>query len=123
MSQKYRFVPNLTNDNKQQYQPKQKFKKIHQICMFQDPDNGKYKVRTVYFDSNYDIVKVTSSQYTPEQCKELITKSKINEYKTYPTYDLDLIDYPNSDDLVKVDSGLLDSNMTMNYNGYAAFDE
>ena len=91
--------------------------------MFQDPDNGKYKVRTVYFDSNYDIVKVTSSQYTPEQCKELITKSKINEYKTYPTYDLDLIDYPNSDDLVKVDSGLLDSNMTMNYNGYAAFDE
>ena len=123
MGQKIKFIPNQSNDNEQHYQPKQKLKKIHQICMFQDPDNGKYKVRTVFFDGNYDIVKVVSSQYTPEQCKTLITSSKVNEYRTYPTYDLDLIDYPNSDDLVKVDSSLLDGDMTMNYNGYAAFNE
>lgn len=94
------------------HKPNHKLYRFHQICMFRDPQTSKYNVRTVIFDENQNIIKSSDKEYSANQCKSLIGLSKINEYKTYSTYDLSLIDYPNSDDLLKVQSDLLSNDQT-----------
>ena len=111
------FVKNEQSQNTNRYQPNHKLYKFHQICMFRDPDTSKYNVRTIIFDENQEIIKSTDKEYTANQCKSLIGTSKINEYKTYSTYDLNLVDYPNNDDLLKTQSDLLSNDQT--YCGYA----
>jgi hypothetical protein len=110
------FIKNVQVDNANRYQPESKLHKFHQICMFRDPNTSKYSVRTIIFNENHEVIKVSEKEYTSDQCKSLITSNKTNEYKTYPTYDLDLVDYPNSDDLLKVQSDLLSNDNT--YCGY-----
>lgn len=105
---KINFIKNT--ENQYTYKPKPKLYKFHQICIFRDPQTSKYNVRTIIFDENQNIIKSLEKEYNANQCKSLITSSKINEYKTYCTYDLSLIDYPNSDDLLKVQSDLLSNN-------------
>lgn len=100
-----KFIKNSGNDSA--YKPKHKLYKFHQICIFRDPQTCKYNVRSIIFDEEQNIIKVSEKEYNANQCKSLISSSKINEYKTYSTYDLNLIDYPNSDDLLKVQSDLL----------------
>lgn len=111
-----KFIKNEQRENKIRYQPNPKLNKFHQICMFRDPETSKYAVRTVIFDENQEIIKASEKKYTANQCKSLLSSSKVNEYKTYSTFDLNLIDYPNSDDLLKAQSDLLGNDQT--YCGY-----
>lgn len=105
-----RFISNeqrnndLTDDD---YQPNRKLYKFYQICMFKNPNTYKYSVRTIYFNGNQDLIECVDNEYTTRQCNSLISSLKTHEYKTYSTYDLDLIDFPNSDDFLKVQSDLL----------------
>ena len=114
---KINFIKNKNSDNEYGYHPAHKLYKFHQICMFRNPQTLKYNVRTLIFDENQEIIKSLDKEYTANQCRSLISSNKINEYKTYATYDLSLIDYPNSDDLLKAQSDLLSNDQT--YSGYA----
>ena len=114
---KIKFIKNVQSENKNRYQPDHKFYKFHQICMFRDPETSKYNVRSIIFDENQEIIKSSEKEYSANQCKALISSSKINEYKTYSTYDLSLVDYPNIDDLLKAQSDLLCNDQA--YCGYA----
>ena len=106
----FRFVTHFANvqtENRNRYQPDHKLYKFHQICMYKDLKSNKYNVRTLTLDENQNIVKETVKLYTEEQCNALISSSKDHEYTIYPTYDLDLVAYPNVDDLLKTQSELL----------------
>lgn len=119
-STKFRFVNNLQNQNRNICEPDYKLHKFHQICMFKDPRSSKYNVRTVIIDENHDIIKSIIKQYTSSQCMTLIKSNKVNKYKIYPTYDLELIDYPNGDDILKLKSDLLSDDQA-SQSGYALF--
>lgn len=110
---------NFVKNNDTQYIPEHKLYKFHQICIFRDPQTSKYNVRTIIHNENQEIVKVYDKQYNSDQCRILINSCRTNDYKCYQTFDLELIDYPDTDDLYKTHSDLL-SNET-NYNGYATF--
>ena len=101
MKNKFRFIKSI-----EEKKPN-KLYRFHQICMFIDPKTSKYNIRTIIFDDDYNFVKILDKQYNAYQCKLLMESSKSTEYKTYATFDLNLIDYPNNDDLLKVQSKLL----------------
>lgn len=113
----FNFLKDSETDMK--YKPDNKLHKFHQICMFRDPNTKKYNVRTVIFDDLQEIIKVTDKNYNSEQCKSLIALCKGNDYKIYQTFDLALVDYPDSDDLLKTKSDLLGD--TQGINNYAKF--
>ena len=101
-----RFV-RAESDNRAHYQPERRLHKFHQICSFRDPNRSKYNVRTVIFNEDQEVVKVYTARYSADQCRALITSCRGNDYKLYQTYDLDLIDYPGPDDMLKIQSELL----------------
>lgn len=117
MNRKFRFIRNVQSENKNRYQPDHKLSIFYQICMFKDPDSSKYNIRILSVNENQEIVKVIKKQYDMSKCEALIESCKVNEYKIYPTYDLSLIDYPSTDDLLKVQSSLLSNDEP--YSGYA----
>lgn len=108
-----KFIKKTDNDN---INPEHKLNKFFQICAFRNP-KSKYNVRTVIFNEHQEIIKLSTKDYTANQCKSLLKSLKINQYKIYPTFDLDLVDYPNSDDLIKAQSELLTDEQ--NYCGYS----
>lgn len=104
---KFNFIRDTNNYNKSWYQPEHKLYKFYQICMYKDPKYDKYNIRLLIIDENQDIIKETIKRYTLQQCNNIIASSKTNEYNVYPTYDLNLVGYPNLDELLKTQSELL----------------
>ena len=117
MQRKIKFVSSK-NDNQNHYQPEHKLSKFYQICQFRNPNTSKYDVRIIIFNENQEIVKAGEKQYSLDQCRMLISSIKINEYRMYPTYDLELVDYPNVDDIFRTQSNLMSNNES--YSGYAS---
>jgi hypothetical protein len=95
------------SDNKDMYRPEHKLYKFYQLCMYKDPTSNKHNVRVLLINENQDIVKQTNKRCTTEQYDYITSHCKDHEYRVYPTYDLDLVDYPNVDDLLKMQSELL----------------
>lgn len=94
--------------NKDDMTVEEKFYKFHQICIFRDPVTSKYNVRTVVFNEDHEIVKVYEKEYNSDQCRKLMSSCrKTNDSKCYQTFDLELVDYPDADDLYKTRSELL----------------
>lgn len=78
-----------------------------QICSFRNPENAKYGVRAVMINELCEIVKYKDYHVSGRICKKLMDKKKTNEYKVYNTYALDLIDLPDMDELMRLQSPLL----------------
>jgi hypothetical protein len=114
--QKYKFT---TVNNHVGYNPEKKIFKFYQICHFKHPKTGKYHVRKCIYNENYDLISVTEKTYTISQIKKFFELYKENEYKTYGTYDLQLIDFP-SGELISASQSTLLNNNNDNY-GYAPF--
>ena len=116
MSQKYKFK---TIDNHLGYKPEPNMVKFYQVCHFKHPKTGKYHVRKCLFNEQGKLMSVTEKRYTVSQIKKFFELHKDNEYKTYATYDLQLVDYPSQDQLILSQSSLLNNNHN-NYD-YAPF--
>lgn len=115
---KIKFVSDPESNNKNRYTPEMCEHKFYQICRFKDPETSKYNVRILTFDQNLDLVKESIKQCNSSQCR-LLMKSNRNHYKLYPTFDINLIDYPDCDDLLKLQSHLLSNDSS--FNNFSSF--
>lgn len=111
---KFNFVDRFTgNEHKRgdnddlKYNPPKKMYKFYQICSFKNPNTGYYDVRIVVFNELAEIVRSRVYMFPTKECNALIKKLKSNEYKIYPTYDIDIIDVPQMNDLLILQSPLL----------------
>lgn len=115
-SKKIKFVKKPYTYDEFLYNPAPFIYKFYQICSFKDPHTNKYNVRTIIFNEKADIIKLYNTEYSSNQCNKLINSlaKETHRYKIYPTYNLDIIDNPDMDDLLRVQSSLL-SNDVNNY--------
>lgn len=107
-SNRIQFVKKFgTRNDDLTYNPAKKLYKFYQICSFKNPTTGKHDVRIIKFNEMAEIVKKQEYICTPEYCNTLLSKADINQYKIYPTYDIDLVGLPDMDDMLKFQSPLL----------------
>ena len=118
MNQKINFIKSQTEDNCNRYVPKDGTTDFYQICTYTNPKTGKYSVKVVTFNGEYDIVAINYKKYSKDRCKQLIKSLPETSYRLYPAQDARHIGDPTSDDLIKVTSELLGN---MSYSGYAIF--
>lgn len=106
--QRIKFVNKLGNKNDELvYNPEKQLFVFYQICQFKNPKTGKHDVRCVTFNELAEIIGTEEYTCSGRYCKIIISKCKIHEYKLYSTYDLDLVGFPEMDDLLRSQSTLL----------------
>jgi hypothetical protein len=89
------------------YKPKKIISRFYQICSFKDPKTNKYNVRCVYFNELNEVLGIKEQGCSGKRCNKIINSSSDSEYKMYHTYDLDYVELPDIDDLMKSQSPLL----------------
>ena len=103
-----KFVKKLGNKNDEfAYNPDKQTYVFYQICQFKNPKTNKHDVRCVTFNEHSDIINTEEYVCSSKYCDIIISKCNINEYKLYSTYDLNLVGLPQMDDLLRLQSSLL----------------
>lgn len=108
-----------TRDDNLKYSPEAKLYKFYQICLFKNPYTKKYHVRRFIINENQQFVNIDERQFDDKQFQIFTKNTKHNLFKTYSTYDMRIIDYPNPADILEAQSPLL--NNDYEYTGYASF--
>jgi hypothetical protein len=101
------------------YNPEPKIITFYQVCGFKHPKTNRYFVRKCMYDENFKLIHGTEAKYNDEQIKKFFDTHKQYEYKTYATYDLQIIGFPSGDDVLLSQSDLLNNDF-VEY-GYAKF--
>ena len=105
--QKYKFGKQVTEYNDSRYKPPQAAYTFYQLCSYACPKSGLHNIRIVQFNQDNEIIKTTTRRITEQQYQKFMSTHRDIDYKQYAAYDLDIIEYPNGDDLLKVHSELL----------------
>lgn len=116
MEQKYRFK-NVATECDLRYNPEPAQYKFYQICMYKNPKNGKYHIKRFVLNEKYDIIGMDEKFLNDKQYSKFFETHRNNQYKQYPAYNLELVDYPNPGDILHTQSPLLNSDNT--YGGYS----
>lgn len=116
MEQKYRFK-NANTECDLRYNPEPAQYKFYQICMYKNPKNDKYHIKRFTLNEKYDIINMDEKFLNDKQYNKFFETHRNNQYKQYPAYDLELVDYPNPGDILHTQSPLLNSDNI--YGGYA----
>lgn len=117
---KYQFVTRDTENN-QNKQSSQNDDLIfyYQICTFQEPKNNKYQMRKFVINSRNEFLAINDFYLTKKQCKKFYKYKKQHEYKCFPMYNLNGVDYPTLADIITAKSDILSTDY--NYSGFAPF--
>lgn len=116
MERKYKFKV-LQEESDFIYKKDDKLYKFYQICYFKN--QNKYQVRRILFDGDDKILKTEIKNLSDKQMDKFKKTHSSFMYHIYSTHNINLIDLPNSGDLVKARSILLNNNS--NYTGFAQF--
>lgn len=111
----YNFVSNFKDDNSKI----PGYSGYYQIAYYMNPETDLYHVRKFLIDDNNNIVNVTNVGLTKKQYKKFIKMISINQYKQYPVYSLDMVEYPTTSDFLVSKSTILNNNFS--YSGYSPF--
>jgi hypothetical protein len=117
MSRKFNFK--TVQENQLTFNPEPQIYKFYQICGFKNPWTNKYSVRKCLINENGVILESSVKKYSTDKYNALIKNCKQNEHKVYNTFDIELIDLPNGEDISGTRSELL--NNTQSYTGFAPF--
>ena len=79
----------------------------YQICQFPNPSNGKYGVRRLKLNENYEIIEKKEKEYDKRKVNKFIERIPENKYFTYPSYSINMIALPRPDQLIGANSELL----------------
>lgn len=115
-NKKYVFKSSESNDEFS-YKPTPAQFKFYQICLFVDPHTQKHHIRRSIINEYGKFISIEEKLFSKNQFKKFLKNHRPNEFKTYSTYDMSLIDYPNPGDIMQVQSPLLNNNYE--YTGYA----
>lgn len=101
------------------YNPEPAVYKFYQICMFKNPETKKYHIRRCIINEKCDLVSVDERTFNEKQFKNFFKSHRDNEFKTYSTYDISLINLPNPGDILQAQSPLLNNDYS--YTGFASY--
>ena len=91
------------------YNPDKFIDTYYQICKFKNQYTGKYGTRKIIFNEIGDILKISEREYPKKKLEKFIDNNNQNKYKVYSTYNLTEIQYPSTNDIIQVQSNLLNS--------------
>ena len=103
---KYNFTKN--RDPEMCYKPQKVEYTFYQFCHFPNPAiDNLYGVRRIKINEYQEIINIKEKYYNKKKIDKFTTRIQINKYKMYPTYLLDNIELPNSDQIIGANSELL----------------
>lgn len=91
----------------------------YQICTFPNPRTNRFDMRKFIINKNNEFVAVKEFNLTKKQCKKFYNYKKTHQFRNYPVYTLNDIDYPSISDILTAKSDILRNNY--DYTGYAPF--
>jgi hypothetical protein len=106
MERKYKFVESKSDMH---YNPDKKLFKYYQICHFRNPKTSKYHIRKILYNQNAEVVNMVEKSFTMAEIKKFFEIHKENEYKTYNTYDLSLVQLPTGAEIMMAQSPLINT--------------
>lgn len=101
------------------YNPDPATYKFYQICLFKNPNTNKYQIRRCIINEQCKLINISEKMFNDKQYQKFLKIHRENEYKSYPTYDLNLVDLPNPGDILQVQSPLLNNDYS--YTGFASY--
>lgn len=118
---RYRFVTKNSYDPDENAQSEDlnSFSFFYQICAFPHPKTDKYHMRKFVINSKNEFLHTREYFLTKSQCKKFFKIKKQHEYKCYPVYTLNNINYPSLGEILDSRSSILNNNY--DYSGYAPF--
>lgn len=118
MNTRYVFKNNTTKCDLA-YNPKPAIHKFYQICLFKNPNTNERHIRRCIINEECKLINIDEKYMTEKQYQKFLKNHRQNEYKFYPTYDLELVDIPNPGDILQAQSPLL--NNDYHYSGFAEY--
>lgn len=82
----------------------------YQICAFRNPKNDKFHMRKFVLDEKDNIMSVREYYLSERKCKQFFKTKNEHQYRCYPSYDLDNVNYPVMGDILAAKSPLLANN-------------
>ncbi|ARF09246.1 hypothetical protein Catovirus_2_195 [Catovirus CTV1] len=101
------------------YNPEPATYKFYQVCLYKDPNSNKYHIRRCLINEHCKFIGTEEKKVSEKKYQYFLKTKKQNEYKLYPTTNLELVDLPNPGDILQVQSPLLNNNN--DYSGYAFY--
>ena len=89
------------------YKPEERLFSFYQICQF--PIDKKYHVRKLIYNEQYDLVKEKETHLKKEKLEKFLKKCYKCKYTIYPAYNLDVVGYPQSDEILTSQSQILNN--------------
>lgn len=105
MNQQYQFItevdsnPVFDNDSPLYY--------FYQVCRFKNKLYNKFLVRKFIINSNLDFTKTEILKLNTKEIKTLLASLNNYQYRLYETNDLNIVNYPNYNDIYMLQSDLL----------------
>jgi hypothetical protein len=87
------------------YKPDERQFSFYQICFF--PVSKKRKVRKIIYNENGDIMRNTEALLKKDKLDKFLKKCPKYKYTIYPTYDLDVVGFPSSLEILTAKSQIL----------------
>lgn len=87
------------------YQPNKRQFSFYQICQF--AIDKKYKVRKIIFNELGDMLNYTEKNIEKETLSRFIKKCPKFKYTIYPSYDLDVVGFPEPYEILTAQSHIL----------------
>lgn len=87
------------------YQPDKRQFSFYQICQF--AIDKQYKVRKVIYDESGEMLNCTEKYIKRDILNKFIKKCPKFKYTIYPAYDLDIVGYPDSYEILTAQSHIL----------------
>jgi hypothetical protein len=79
----------------------------YQICSMKNPLTNKYPVRKFIFNEKNEIINTLVKEYPKSRLEKFLEITPENKIRLFPTYDVSMIAYPNTDEILNAHSELL----------------
>lgn len=89
----------------------------YQIAGFPDRTTNMTHVRKFTINCSNEFIRVRNHHVSKKTLDKLLRMKKSNEYKLFPVYNLEYIDYPSTSDILLLKSSILTNNF--DHYGYA----
>ena len=98
---------NISSQSDMVYNPDAVTFNYYQICFYPNPNTGEISVRRLTFNQYFQVVDVKQKTYNQKKVKKFIQSIPKSRYCIYPTYNIDMVGYPNPDQIINCNSKLL----------------
>ena len=89
------------------YKPEERLFSFYQICQFSL--DKKYHVRKLIYNEQFDLVKEKETHLKKDKLDKFLKKCHECKYTLYPAYNLDVVGYPQPNEILTSQSQILNN--------------